>query len=146
MADIGKNNQNKLGSSTEEEIAEWFKAHQFVAFVVPKSRNGQPFDIIAVKQVSDEKVIFFGVDAKHLELSKKSFTFDRIEPNQKTSMRFARLLGGIKNLGFVIKSEIDPSRLLFLPYDRFVEEEINGAKSVKLESLEDMEEVLCKLL
>lgn len=129
--------QRKLGDKSENYVANWFKAHKYWAYILPKKIGGQPFDIIAARL---DKVWF--ADVKHLEEGKKSFTFDRIEPNQRTSMQYARNFCLIKNIGFIIQAEIDPSRLFWLSYDRFVEEEQNGAKSVKLETLEDMEELI----
>lgn len=136
--------QRDVGDAAEELVAQWFKSKGFWAFVVPKKTNGQPCDIIAGKGVEHKDAVFF-VDAKHLRIEDKSFTFGRVEANQMTAMRLMELKG-LKKKGFVIISEIDPSRALFLSYDRFIEETQKGSKSVKLESLEDMEEIICKYL
>ena len=66
--------QNIVGNETEKQVAELFHKNEYWAFVIPKKIGGQPFDIIA----SREKDTWF-VDAKHLEASKASFPFDRIE-------------------------------------------------------------------
>ena len=129
--------QNLQGRTTEEYIADCLFHKGYWVYVLPKKIGGQPFDIIALK---DNKILC--VDAKHLEASKKSFTFDRIEPNQRTSMWMARNHANIKELGFVIQAEIDLSRLFYLSYDKLLEEEQNGAKSVKLEALIDLTEIL----
>lgn len=129
--------QNILGNKTEVEIAEFLRGKGYWALIVQKGPNGQPFDIIAGR----EDVTWY-IDAKHLEGDKVSFSFDRIEPNQRTSMGYARNFALIKRLGFVIKWERDNSRLFYLSYDKLIELEKKGFKSVKINDLEDYGEML----
>ena len=135
--------QNEVGTKTEEYVRDWFKARGFWAALFPKSQNGQPCDIVAAKGVDGKDLVLF-VDAKHMESRDKSFAFTRVESNQRTAFRLLQLRG-VKNIGFAIQSEIDPSRLLFLSFDKYIEMEGMGLKSVELATLEDMEEVICKL-
>ncbi len=132
--------QMELGNSTEESIANYIFNFGYCVYIYPKKTGGQPFDMWAIK--SDRSI---GLDAKHLEASKKSFSFDRVEPNQETSMWMAKLHAHIdpeKNLGFAIQSEIDPLRPYFLSYDRYIKMKSQGAKSVELEALPRLEDIL----
>lgn len=132
------NKQNKVGKATENIIAQYFKSKRYWAFIVPKSINGQPFDVIALNK--EKKWL---VDAKHLEESEASFPFNRIEPNQITSMSYARIYAGIdKYLGFIIKWDREPNRLFYLDYDIFIELKEKGLKSIKISELKDMEDVI----
>lgn len=131
------NKQNKIGDRTESIIAQRFSQNNFWAYILPKKIGGQPFDIIACKDSCA-----WMVDAKHLEADKASFPFDRIEPNQRTSMLFAKTFANIKNIGFMIIWERKPENIYFLSYDNFCELEKQGAKSIKIELLKTFEEVI----
>lgn len=133
--------QNQIGKTTEKEIvAQYFKTKRYWAFVIPKTINGQPFDLIALRQ----KDIWL-VDAKHLESEKVSFAFSRIEPNQITSMMYAKKYANvIGHLGFIIYWEREPNSLFYLDYDNFIELSQKGAKSVKISDLEIVEDIICK--
>lgn len=125
--------QNQIGKHTEVDVAQFFKENQYWAFVIPKGINGQPFDIIARRR---NKTFF--IDAKHSDTG--HFPFERIEPNQITSMSYANKVAEIKdNMGFVIKYE---QELYFLPYETFVEMKNKGQKSVKIELLDKLEVLL----
>lgn len=132
-----KSIQNIVGDSTEQFIANFLRENGYWAYILPKKVGGQPFDIIACRYNN----IWF-VDAKHLEKEKASFSFDRIEPNQKTSMLYAQQFAHITNMGFVIYWERTPEKLYFLPYDRVLKSEKESKKSVKIEDLNEFKEVL----
>lgn len=129
--------QNIVGNATENEIAKLFKEHKYLAFIIPKKIGGQPFDIIGCNKNN-----VWLIDAKHLESNKASFPFERIEPNQRTSMKYAEIVTGIETKGFVIKWERDVSRHFFLSYDKLIELEKNGAKSIPIKELEVFEDLL----
>ena len=125
--------QNIIGKNSELKIADFFKKHYYWAFVIPKGVNGQPFDIIARKG----NITFF-VDAKHLDSD--IFSFERIEPNQISSMRYARVVADITdNMGFVINKE---EEFYYLPYELYVELEAAGCKGIAVSHLEKLEYVL----
>ena len=127
-----KSKQQIVGDATETIIADFLnKEKGYWAYILPKKVGGQPFDIIACRCNS-----VWMVDAKHLESEKASFSFDRIEPNQKTSMMYARTFANISNVGFVIYWERNTTQLYFLHYDKWKEMERQGMKSVKIEDLE----------
>lgn len=131
------NVQNIVGNSTENFIANFLRENGYWAYILPKKVGGQPFDIIACR--CDD--IWF-VDAKHLEEEKASFSFERIEPNQKTSMSYAQNFAHITNMGFVIYWERTPEKLYFLSYDRVLKSEKENKKSVKIEDLNEFKAVL----
>lgn len=131
--------QNIVGKQAEFNVASLFKKNKYWALNIPKTVAGQPFDIIACKED-----IAWLVDVKHLEANKASFAFERIEPNQRTSMSYAKVLAKMKNLGFVIEWERDVSRHFFLSYDKLIEMEENGLKSVRIEELEVFDDLLWK--
>lgn len=131
---MGNNVQNIVGNSTELFIANFLRENGYWAYVVPKKVGGQPCDVIACRYNN-----VWLIDAKHLEKEKASFSFERIEPNQKTAMRYAQEFAHISNVGFVIYWE-RTERLYWLPFE-FVSE---NAKSVKIEDLTEFIEVINK--
>lgn len=152
---MSKSKQLDFGNESEKIVALFYKRKGYWAYILPKKVNGQPVDIIAMK----ENINWF-VDAKHLIAEKKSFPFSRIEPNQKDSMQYAKNFAKIKNIGFVIVVGLEQLERIdlkaienglinafFLPYDKLIELEEKGFKSVKIEELESFQEVLdeCEL-
>lgn len=133
-----KSKQLDLGNETEKEVAKFFKKNGFWSYITPKKVNGQPVDIIAIK----ENVNWL-VDAKHIRIEdKSSFPFSRIEANQVDSLTYARNFSGIKNLGFVICLENDYSKFFFLSYDKYLEIEQSGRKSAKISELQDLADLI----
>lgn len=135
------NIQNRLGKETEKEIAaQFFKKHKYWALIIPKTINGQPFDIIACR----ENDLWF-IDAKHLDEKKASLPFDRIEANQETSMTYAKCYAKIvARFGFIVYWEREPNRLFYFSFDNYIEMKQKGLKSVKIKELDDMEDLICK--
>lgn len=129
--------QNVEGRKAENEVANLLTSYRYWGLPVQKGPNGQPFDIVACR----DNIPWF-LDVKHLESNKNVFNFDRIEPNQKTSMKYAKNFAGNKNLGFVIVLDRESFKYLFLHYDKFVELEQKGYKSVKLTDLENFEDII----
>lgn len=129
--------QLDLGNSTEKRVSNFFHNKGYWSIILPKNVNGQPFDIIACKENST-----WFVDAKHLESSKASFPFDRIESNQELSMRFAKEFANINNLGFVVEWERADYSLFFLSYEEFIKMKKNGSKSVKISDLAILEDII----
>lgn len=125
--------QNKIGKKTEEKIAENFQKDGYICFNFPKNINGQPFDIIAAK----ENKIWF-IDAKHLTEKKNVFSFERIEPNQISSMHyaysFAKVMGKI---GFIIEWD-KTKKFYFLSYELYLQEKKEERKSISMNRLEEL--------
>lgn len=130
--------QLQVGNETEEIIADFFTKKGYYPLIIPKKVTGQPFDIVACKGKKEAWL----VDAKHLSKTEASFSFERIEPNQLTSMMIASKFYDMSNVGFVIKWDRDESRLFLLRYEDLLIMKKNGQKSVKIELLEDFEVVL----
>lgn len=129
--------QLEIGNSAEECIANFFHDKRYWAYILPKKIGGQPFDLIASKKNET-----WFVDVKHLEAEKVSFSFDRIEPNQWTSFRYARNISEIKNLGFVILWQKCPKTPFYLSFDKLLDYVENGDKSVKIERLERLGDLI----
>ena len=134
--------QNEVGKKTEDFIHDFFRERKYWVFIIPRTVKGQPFDIIARK--GDTKNIWF-IDAKHLETDKVSFSFNRIEPNQITSMKYAENICGIsKQMGFVIFWE-RTEKLYYMDWQKFKQMILEGKKSVKIVELELMDDERLKL-
>lgn len=128
--------QNQIGHKTETEVANFFNNYNYWAFIIPKGINGQPFDIIARRRNET-----WFIDAKHLEAGCVSFPFSRIEPNQITSMQYAKCIAEIKdNMGFVIKQE---NNFYFMSYDYYLNHK-DSSKSVKLSDLPKLDNLITK--
>lgn len=128
--------QNKIGHQTESEVANFFSKNSYWAFIIPKGINGQPFDIIARR----ENETWF-IDAKHLEVGRVSFPFDRIEPNQITSMQYANYIANIKdNMGFIIQQD---QNLYFMSYETYLKQR-ELSKSIKLSDLPRLDNLIMK--
>lgn len=71
----------KLGNDFEREFARYLMNNGYWVLNVPQRADGQPADLIAVK---NEKAAL--IDCK--VCSRKGFPLSRIEPNQRTSMSY----------------------------------------------------------
>lgn len=79
------------------------------------SAGAQPVDLIAAKRGS-----IWLLDAKFVRAEDPSFRFSDIQPNQLTTMRYAREFAGIENLGFFIVFDRDRESPRLLTYDGFL--------------------------
>jgi len=121
--------QGDCGKQTEQELALFLRGLGYWAYIIPKKVGGQPFDVIACKK----KKVWL-LDAKHLEAAEASFSLDRIEPNQWTSMEYAKTLADVENMGFAIYWE-RKHEFYFLHYNDAIFFKQNGIKSVKIDEL-----------
>lgn len=92
------------------------------------SAGSQPVDLIAVKRGH-----VWLLDAKFVRREDPSFRFSDIQPNQITTMRYAREFAGIDNLGFFIVFDRDRENPRILTYDAFLA--LKGRKSVNIGEL-----------
>lgn len=129
-------NQIKIGTEYEVELAKWLKNHKFWAYNMPRKTNGQPCDIVAIK--NNTAIL---MDAKHVRKEEISFPFSRIEPNQISSFAYAKGFANISYLGFAIFFERE-NEWFWLPYDEFVKAYSFGEKSVNKELLITLEEFI----
>lgn len=135
--------QIELGDETELAVSLLFKENGFWCHILSKKLGGQPVDIVAGKGIPNStNCKLWLVDAKHLEEDKKSFPFSRIEPNQKTTLFYAKNYCNIQTLGFVICVGDDLTKFYFLSYEKYKTLEEEGKKSVKIKDLQDFQEVL----
>lgn len=133
------NRRNVEGNATEKFTAKTFKKNGYWAHIVSKNiSGGQPCDVIAAR---GNKIWL--VDAKHVETSKVSFTFDRIEPNQISSMAYAANYAKIDSdrIGFSIYFD-RTKKLYWFAYTDYVRLHTLGAKSVNIQELNEFEEVI----
>lgn len=131
-----------VGNSTEKLVSALFRQKGYWVLNVPKNGLGsQPVDIVAIKGGSVYNVYL--VDAKHVRENEVSFKFDRVEANQITSMCYARDYAKLdkNNLGFAILFERE-QKLMYLPLETFLERQKQGLKSIKMEELKELEEII----
>lgn len=129
--------QLKNGNRDEDLVVSIFKKHGFWCHNFAKGKTGeQPCDIVALK----ENQIWL-VDVKNVEKG-VSFPINRIEANQWACFDYARNFAKIKNLGFVICFERDDLKPFFLEYDKALEMDKTGQKSINMSELKGWEEYL----
>lgn len=143
----GKELQIKLGNATEKLVSKTLRSFGYWNYILPKKVEGQPCDIVAMKGIDVKnkvEIIAWMIDAKHVE-NKVSFTFDRIEPNQISSLSYARDFAKIQGYrgytGFAIFFDRD-KQLYWLSFDQYEEMAKNGCKSVNMQELRLLSEVL----
>jgi hypothetical protein len=90
-----KSNVKKIGNQTEKDFANLMFNKGWWVHILNDKVNGQPFDIIMAKN----SAVWF-LDVKNVS-GKNYFLHNRIEPNQKSSMKML-MKRGISNVGFVI--------------------------------------------
>ena len=129
--------QNKLGNATERNVAKTLRSLGFWNHILMKRQEGQPCDIVGGKGDENGKITMCLIDAKHVE-DKVSFSFDRIEPNQISSLGYARNFAKIQGknafVGFAIFFDRD-KQLRWLSFDKYEELAKMGAKSVNMADL-----------
>lgn len=133
----------RIGNKTEKTASSIFREQGYWVYNCPKSASGsQPFDLIAIKG-GKEYIVWF-VDGKHVRKNEVSFTLDRIEPNQWASMEYANGFAKVdtENMGFVINFE-RTGEFYWLSYKDALELLKNGSKSINLNKLRLLGEVLC---
>lgn len=74
-------NVKKIGNEYETKFAEYIQGKGFWCTILPYGKNGQPCDIIAVK---NNRTTF--VDVKHC--CEDRFSFSKIQPNQLTCFEY----------------------------------------------------------
>lgn len=119
-----------IGGRTEKDIARILSKKGYWVLIVPKSASGsQPVDIVAMK--GSNNIL---LDAKHLRKKDELFELSRIEPNQWSSMEFAKKYCELKNLGFAIAYECDNS-VRWLSYEIALSLKNRGRASISYKSL-----------
>lgn len=90
-------NNKQIGTAFERRICELLKNHGYwVHFIAPDSRGSQPFDIIAVKDG-----MAAAIECKTLDATKKYFSIDRLEENQRMAFDYWLACGNLMPLIYV---------------------------------------------
>lgn len=118
------NNNKKLGNKYELEFLKILKMNGYWCHLFAYNKNGQPCDIIGVK---DDLALL--IDVKHCVDDR--FDFSHIQPNQMSCFEYAEFCGN-KNVGFAIYFEKQQG-WYWLPYDK---DFFKDKKSVKYDELE----------
>ena len=114
-------NNKQAGNKFEREFCEQLASDGFWAHFMGGNKNGQPADIIAVR---NERAYL--IDAKDCENDR--FVFSRIEDNQDSAMRLWELCGNNQGLFALRTSE----GVYMLPYGRLQTFEALGYKSFNM--------------
>ena len=114
-------NNKQAGNNFEKEFCEQLASDGFWAHFMGGNKNGQPADIIAVR---NEKAYL--IDAKDCENDR--FVFSRIEDNQDSAMRLWELCGNNQGLFALRTSE----GVYMLRYGRIQSLETLGWRSLNM--------------
>lgn len=114
-------NNKQAGNNFEKEFCEQLASDGFWAHFMGGNKNGQPADIIAVR---NERAYL--IDAKDCENDR--FVFSRIEDNQDSAMRLWELCGNNQGLFALRTSE----GVYMLPYGRIQAFQAFGYKSMNM--------------
>lgn len=136
MKTNSSNVRNVVGSTTEKTVVNALRQKGYWVYNTPMKANGQPVDIIAIKGN-----VSYLMDAKHIRENDVSFTFNRVEPNQITTMLYAMDFAKIENLGFAILFE-RTGAIYWLDFKKFLESQKNGKKSININELELFDNVI----
>ena len=118
-------NNKQAGNEFEREFCEMLASDGFWSHFMGGSKNGQPADIIAVRNARA-----YLIDAKDCENVR--FVFSRVEANQDTAMRYWEMRGNSQGL-FALKTS---KGVYMLPYGLIQVLEITGAKSLNMSAIE----------
>lgn len=110
------------GSRAEEEFARILSRQGYWVHRLADRVNGQPFDIIAVK---DNRAVAF--DCKDCENGR--FEFRRIEPNQHNAMKLWKECGN-DTMGFALRAST--GKWYFIPYSECIYLRDSGTKSISV--------------
>lgn len=104
----------KIGSDFENYVVVKLRDRGFWVLRIPHSRNGQPFDILAV---GNEKVI--AIDCKTCLTDR--FYMSRIEENQRTAMRLFKRLNPQENIIAGFAFQFSGNKEVFVRYEKLKE-------------------------
>ena len=118
-------NNKQAGNNFEREFCEQLARNKFWAHFMGGSKNGQPADIIAVR---NEKAYL--IDAKDCQNDR--FVLSRIEDNQDMAMRYWELCGNNQGI-FALNTS---KGVYMLRYGIVQVLEIAGVKSLNMQAIE----------
>ena len=117
-------NNKQAGNKFEREFCEQLASDGFWAHFMGGSKNGQPADIIAVR--NEEAYL---IDAK--DCQNDIFRFSRIENNQDTAMRYWEMCGNNQGLFALNTSE----GIYMLPYGKVQALQCVGIKQLNINDI-----------
>ena len=118
-------NNKQAGNNFEREFCEQLARDKFWAHFMGGSKNGQPADIIAVRNEHA-----YLIDAK--DCQNDIFRFSRIENNQDTAMRYWEMCGNNQGI-FALNTS---KGVYMLRYGVVQVLEIAGIKSLNMQAIE----------
>lgn len=118
-------NNKQAGMNFEYKLCRMLSSDGFWSHFMGGNKNGQPADIIAVR---DERAYL--IDAKDCENDR--FVLSRVEANQDTAMRYWELCGNNQGL-FALKTS---KGVYMLPYGIVQVLEMAGIKSLNMQAIE----------
>lgn len=110
----------------EKEFCKILQQQGYWAHNFEYSQGGQPCDIVAIK---DDKALL--IDVKHCEGDR--FTFDRIEPNQRTCFEYANKCGNFNTFFAIYFEKYNEWRAIRYSFVLDIEE--CGKKSVRYDEI-----------
>lgn len=117
----------KIGTGFEEYMCKELARQGWWAHFLAPSRGGaQPFDILAIRGSS-----VLAIDCKTCK--SRWFSYSRIEDNQRLSFDTLMKKADKRKIkcGFMVLHE---DRIVFIPYERVLEDEKHGRRSYDLRS------------
>lgn len=118
-------NNKQAGNNFERELCEQLARDKFWVHFMGGSKNGQPADIIAVRNENA-----YLIDAKDCQNDR--FVFSRIEDNQDMAMRYWEMCGNNQGI-FALNTS---KGVYMLRYGVVQVLEIAGIKSLNMQSIE----------
>lgn len=132
-------NNVKIGNKTEKNVISILRERGYWVYNTAHKINGQPIDIIAIR--GGENPSSWLLDGKHVREESPSFPLSRVEPNQWSTMLYARGFANIKNLGFAVQFD-RTGEIYWLSFDKALDMKEKNIKSIKLNDLKTFEETL----
>lgn len=130
--------QLENGKNGEKLLCKIFRENGYWCHLFERnSSGGQPVDIVALRGNDN-----WLVDSKFIEKQHCSFSLNYVQPNQDTTLRYAREWCKLKNLGFVIFFERDITNPRFLSFDTYLSMLENNEKSKNMNDLPNFKDLL----
>ena len=117
-------NNKQAGNKFEKDFCEQLASDGYWAHFMGGSKNGQPADIIAVKNE-----VAYLIDAK--DCQNDIFRFSRIENNQDMAMRYWEMCGNNQGLFALNTSE----GIYMLPYGKVQALQCMGVKQLNIKDI-----------
>lgn len=146
---MNQSKQVDLGNLAEGKMADYFKGKGYWCHIFSRNRSGsQPVDLIAMK-AADGVVDVWLCDVKNVEEGYASLPFSRVEPNQESTLHYAKEFAGLDgphcHLGFIVVFDRIPDDPKFLGYSDFLKRRAESC-SANMNTLESVSEIIKGLI